>query len=256
MNIISLNTWGGIVYEPLMNFFEDNKNSADIFCLQEVLRDAHGKDLDSLTNEPGSKLRPELYGDIEKILQNHVGYFVSNVGDYFGNAMFIHKDIEVLSHGEILLYKTPCFPDIQNPMADHDRKAQWVIIKKDSKEYCVVNVHGHWTDGKKDTLHRIEQSKKLVELLSTISAPKIVCGDLNLDPDTESVSHIETVGNVVDLIKKYNVQTTRNELYSGTHAFADYIFVSPELLKDDSSYQFEVLKEVVSDHAALRFAFQ
>lgn len=252
MNIISLNTWGGIVYEPLMHFFENNKDTVDVFCLQEVLKDATGKDLDSLTNEPGSRLSPQLYKDIEDRLPNHVGYFVSNVGDYFGNAMFVHKDIEVLSHGEVLLYETPCFPDPEDPFADHDRKAQWIILKKSGMEYCVVNVHGHWTDGKKDTPHRIEQSKRLVDVLATISIPKIVCGDFNIDPDTESVRHIEKVGGLIDLIKKHNIQTTRTNLYTGSHAFADYIFVSPVLIESETKYNFEVLKEVVSDHATLK----
>jgi endonuclease/exonuclease/phosphatase family metal-dependent hydrolase len=253
MNIISLNTWGGIVYEPLMHFFEERKCDIDIFCLQEVLKDATGKDLDSLTNEPGSSLSPQLYRDIQERLPNHIGYFISNVGDYFGNAIFVHKDIEVLSHGEVLLYETPCFPDPENPFADHDRKAQWIILKKGEVEYCVVNVHGHWTDGKKDTPHRIEQSKRLVDLLSAISIPKIVCGDFNVDPDTESVRHIEKVGGLIDLIKKYNIQTTRTKLYTGMHAFADYIFASPILVENNAKYSFEVLTEEVSDHAGLRF---
>lgn len=260
------------MHEPLMEFFAKYKDATDVFCLQEILKEAVGKDLDSLTNESGSRLCPELYSDIEKMLQDHVGYFVPNVDSYFGNAVFVRKNIEVASHGEELLYKTPRFPDASNPMADHDRKAQWLIAKKDNIQYCIVNVHGHWTDGKKDTPDRLEQSRRLVELLSKISespslavvpalvsapvcVPKIVCGDFNIDPDTESTRYIESVGGLANLITKHEIKTTRNELYDGSHQFADYIFVSPEIVSDTSAYEFQVLQEVVSDHAGLRLSF-
>ncbi len=36
MKIITLNIWGGKVFEPLMNFFKEHAEDTDIFCLQEV----------------------------------------------------------------------------------------------------------------------------------------------------------------------------------------------------------------------------
>ena len=43
MKIITLNTWSGVVLEPLLKFFEQYKE-VDIFCLQEIYKDAIGKD--------------------------------------------------------------------------------------------------------------------------------------------------------------------------------------------------------------------
>ena len=35
MKLVTLNIWGGHLYEPLLDFFEHNRE-VDIFCLQEV----------------------------------------------------------------------------------------------------------------------------------------------------------------------------------------------------------------------------
>ena len=36
MKLISLNTWGGKVFDPLIKFIKSNSQDTDIFCLQEV----------------------------------------------------------------------------------------------------------------------------------------------------------------------------------------------------------------------------
>ena len=36
MKLITLNIWGGKVFEPLMEFFRKHAEDTDIFCLQEV----------------------------------------------------------------------------------------------------------------------------------------------------------------------------------------------------------------------------
>ena len=36
MKLITLNVWGGKVFEPLMDFFKKRAGDTDIFCLQEV----------------------------------------------------------------------------------------------------------------------------------------------------------------------------------------------------------------------------
>ena len=36
MKLLTLNTWGGKVHEPLLKFIEQRAEDTDIFCLQEV----------------------------------------------------------------------------------------------------------------------------------------------------------------------------------------------------------------------------
>ena len=38
MKLISLNIWGGTIFEPLMKFIDKESADTDIFCFQEVFR--------------------------------------------------------------------------------------------------------------------------------------------------------------------------------------------------------------------------
>ncbi len=57
--------------------------------------------------------------------------------------------------------------------------------------------------------------------------------------------------NFTNLITKYNIPTTRTELYTGDDKHADYGFVSDEILVE----KFEALPDVVSDHVPLALSF-
>ena len=79
-------------------------------------------------------------------------------------------------------------------------------------------------------------------------------GDLNLNPDTESIRMIEEAG-YRNLIAKHDIKTTRGEMNRKLHPewaggkygyqeFADYTFVSKKV----SVTGFEVPEAEVSDH--------
>src|SRR5258706_9040110 len=98
MILISLNIWGGRVYEPLVKFFEDNQD-IDIFCLQEIYHNAP----EPLIEDQGDKLN--LFSEIASLLPNHNPYFRSHVFDYFGLAVFVNKNIKVVEEGDIFVFK-------------------------------------------------------------------------------------------------------------------------------------------------------
>jgi endonuclease/exonuclease/phosphatase family metal-dependent hydrolase len=158
--------------------------------------------------------------------------------------------MEIIASGEVMLYENPSF-DIADQYNDHNRKMQWVHIKNGTKDAIIMNVHGHFDpSGKEDTSNRIDQSKKINAFIeSTGVVPKILVGDFNLLPETESIKMLEK--NFTNLITKYNVPTTRTALYTGDDKHADYVFVSPEVLVE----KFEALPDVVSDHTPLALSF-
>ncbi len=84
--------------------------------------------------------------------------------------------------------------------------------------------------------------------------PKILCGDFNLNIDTESLAMLEKQGNLRNLIKDHKVSTTRSALYpkKSIMPFADYMFVSPEI----GVRSFEVPDEPASDHLPMILEFQ
>ena len=76
-------------------------------------------------------------------------------------------------------------------------------------------------------------------------------GDFNLLPDTQSIKKLENFG-LRNLVKEYNITSTRTSFYTKSEKFADYAFVSSEIAVKD----FKVLPDEVSDHSPLYLEFE
>lgn len=242
MKIITLNTWGGKIYDPLQEFIK-NHQDIDVFCFQEIYHDAEGKEkdedfLDSAFN---------LFTDIQTWLPNHVGFFKSHASDYYGLAMFVKKEISITEEGEFFIHLYKEFIPEDAYFANHARNIQYVKIESNKKPFALLNLHGLWNgQGKSDTKERLNQSKKILEFTKTLNEDFVLCGDFNLLPDTESIKMLEDSG-LKNLIKEYGITSTRTSHYTKPLKFADYIFTTKGVTVKD----FKVLPDEVSDHSAL-----
>lgn len=244
MRIMSFNTWGGRVGEPLTRFIAAHGEDTDIFCLQEIFKEASLDIVKNLTVHNGIRL--DLFGELQKALPNHQGFFCPFFEGMFGIAMFVKKGLEVIETGERVLYEGVHFLDVEHPDADCTRKMQWARVKDGDRIISVVNLHGHWVPGNKsDTAETLEQTRLILETLGGIFDPKIICADLNLHPQTESVRMLEEVFRNAG--KERNIASTRTNLFPWPHHVVDYIFTSRDL----EVKAFNVLPEAVSDHAAI-----
>lgn len=240
MKIETLNIWGGRVYKPLI---KQQGETVDIFCFQEVFNKA-------TTSRPiHQESVMDIFGKLEDALPEHTGYFDPAQDNEKGLATFIKKSIPLQKHGNIFVYRW------KSAMVDNDartlgRNMQYFQFDKDGKTFTVANLHGLWNGiDKTDSPDRLEQSRKAKEFLDGIKGEKILCGDFNLLPDTESLTMLEQ--NMRNLVKEYCVTSTRSSFYTKPEKFADYILVSPEITVRD----FRVLQETVSDHLPLILEF-
>lgn len=240
MKLITLNTWGGHVHKELLEFFKEGQE-IDIFCLQEIYNGAKTEKMDPEFMQDAF----DLYSDIEKTLLNHKGYFRPHIEDWYGLAIFVKKGIEITREGDVSIY------DIDYTGAgNHSRNLHYVEVGYNGKAVTIANVHGLWNGkGKTDSPERILQSYKIKEFMDSVVGEKILCGDFNLRPDTESVKILEQ--GMRNLIKEYSVESTRTSLYVKPEKYADYILTSPSIKVID----FKVLGAEVSDHAALYLEF-
>ena len=83
----------------------------------------------------------------------------------------------------------------------------------------------------------------------------IICGDFNVLPNTQSIIMFED--SFVNLIKKYDISTTRSKISpwygtAGEIKFSDYAFVSPNMEITD----FKVPDVEISDHLPLIMEFR
>lgn len=237
MKLITLNIWGGRVKQPFLNFIKNNQD-VDIFCFQELYNNA----TPHFTQTYGD-ISSKIYNELQELLPNHQSFFRPVLDDIYGIGIFIKKEINVLEEGEVSIYDAINFSGIDG---NHSRNMQWVKCAIRGTVYTVFNVHGLWNGkGKTDTPDRINQSKRIMELVDANTTKKILCGDFNLRPDTESIAIIANGMN--NLIKIHEITSTRTSLYTKEEKFADYIFVSSDI----KVMNFEVLPDEVSDHSAL-----
>ena len=250
MKLITLNTWAGRLKEPFDAFLKAKMSDTDIFCFQEIFNEYPDEKTGDYVQEDGDGGRGNILREITEILTEYQVYFCPVATNVYGIAIFLKKGIEVVTSGEVMLYENPNYDPLDDAH-DHNRKMQWIHIKNGRKDFMVMNVHGHYDAiGKGDTPNRLAQSKIITEFIETTGlTPKILVGDFNLNPTTESIKLLEK--HVNNLVTKNNIASTHTEHYTGEEKHADYIFVSPEVLVED----FKVLPDVVSDHAPLYIQF-
>ncbi len=258
MKLISLNLWGGRLFKPLMDFILAHANNTDLFCFQEMF------DTNSDTSESFG-FRLNLYQELSKILPKHKGYFASVLENYiagsfqpnfvdfnlsWGISIFASKKLNITSSGDFFVFgkKGDFNPKDLNTLP---RNTQYVTFINEGKQSTVCNLHGIWVKGTKgDTSSRIKQSQMIKDFLDKQRGAKILCGDLNLDINTQSLKLLEV--SMKNLIKEYKIPTTRNKFYERTDdKFADYALVSNDVIVSN----FKVPNVEISDHLPLILEF-
>jgi endonuclease/exonuclease/phosphatase family metal-dependent hydrolase len=236
--LMSLNIWGGSVLEPLTHFINHHQDT-DIFCFQEV----YSKAKKSISHDPDDPAILNIHERLSALLPSHRPYFRPVVNGDYGICTFVHKNIQVFDEGEYSIYTTRNYEGL-GPA--HSRILQWLKVEIQGQEMMVINIHGLWNGrGKGDAPERIAQSNCIRSFTNTLNTPFILCGDFNLNPDTESL-HI-LASDMQDLVSLHKVPSTRSGFYKKPNKFADYILLSKDLKATD----FQVLQDQVSDHLPL-----
>lgn len=246
MKLITLNTFGGRVYKELINFLNKHQD-VGIFCFQEI----YHKATHIHVAQGGIDPNLTLFDDIQKALPNHHGYFRPHYLETYGLATFVKKGLEVTREDELFVHHHKGFIP-EGEVGNHARNVQMVSISTAKGAVNIFNFHGLWNGkGKTDTKDRLEQSKKLTTYVKGFGGKKVLCGDFNLLPDTESIKIVEALP-MRNLIKEHGITSTRSSFYDKDVRFADYMFVNDAV----DVKIFKVLPEEVSDHLPLYLEFE
>ena len=210
------------------------------------------KEEEFITVEGYEKPDFSLNETLSGYLNLHKSHFCQVFRGIYGISTFFKSDMHIIGSGEILIAKGDWHGGDYDGQGDHHRKLQWFEIRHGEKSFLLMNVHlTHRPEGKKDSPKRLLQSDLIVRFMNMFDCPKILIGDFNLLPDTESIALIEKAG-MRNLIKEFGVTSTRTEIYKKPYRFADYAFVSPDV----KVTEFRVLPDVVSDHSPLYLEFE
>lgn len=262
MKILSLNAWGGRVWEPLIPYLR--AADADVLCLQEMVRTPDAGIRWLVYRGDGAELpqRANLYDEVRNLLPDHdAGFFPSARGvlfdgelshaSEFGLATFTRRSLPVI--GQALDFVHGSFSPDGWGAHPRPRNAHVVRLFDPATEEPIViaQLHGlREIGGKRDTPHRREQALALVRLIRNIWIPGerlVVCGDFNLLPGSETFDILGELG-LVDLVTTRGFTDTRTSHYRKEGRFADYLLVTPNV----SVRAFDVVTAPeVSDHRPL-----
>ncbi|HEY4502846.1 MAG TPA: endonuclease/exonuclease/phosphatase family protein [Candidatus Paceibacterota bacterium] len=245
MKIITLNLWGGIVYEPLLEFIKKHSMETDIFCFQEVLFG----DVPGVTEI--HKARMNLFTEVSANLSDFIAYkYISNTTHFQrepinfkgGQAIFVRKSIPVKESGGLCSYEN--LPGDAVMGSKITGNMNWVNIGLGDEHFIIANLHGIHQAGTDalDTPERLFQSEKINNFLSINEGKQILCGDFNLNPNGKS---IQILGKGMrNLITENRIASTRSSFYTRNNKCSDYVLVSWDVEVKD----FKVLQDQVSDH--------
>jgi len=259
MKLISLNAWGGKLNGPLIEFVTKNVETTDIFCFQEIYFSATPRpDVVWVEADLAAELQKALLGfsmfgrlaDEKDLSADSSG---ADEDVRTGETIFVKNNLHVVEQGGFHTY-----------VSDHESAEEniqpvtgnflFVKIQSSQGDYLIGNIHGLWLPGSKDdTPKRIEQSRRLEEFLADRKEKAIICGDFNLAPKTESIRLLES--GMRDLIKEYDIQTTRSRYYADMEKYKDYIADYAFASEDVQVLNFNVLSDEVSDHLPLAIEF-
>lgn len=251
MKIICLNTWGGRAdKEALMDFIVRQAADTDVFCLQEIWAAPYEHIEGQMTG--GAVIRNDdvLTDGVQRITRALPGfscYFHPQYGEHYGLLLCVRNTLRPRDVGETYIYQYKGYvPPGDQGM--HARSMQHATVTYGGRDYVVANTHALWNgQGKGDSGDRLDQSRRIISWTQAQQHPVVLCGDMNLNPDTESIRMLEEAG-LVNLIAQYGITSTRTSHYAKPGKYADYVFVSPQV----PVASFAVLPDEVSDHAPLQ----
>lgn len=271
MKLISLNTWGGRVYEPLMTFIKEQSVTTDIFCFQEVYHTTSNettpKAAGSLSEKKGQFQQPDpyranLFTELSRALPDFTGHFAPAVDGYdhdgpvnyhleFGLATFVRNSLAITEQGDTFVYRDRFMPREVLNGSTQARNVQHTVLDTPHGPLTVFNFHGLWWFSSKDDVEvRLEQTKRLKEAMNRFDTGKILCGDFNMNPGIESLKMLEE--GMRNLISEYSITDTRGPLYPKPNRYADYCLTSPDIRINS----FVVPPVPISDHLPLVLDFQ
>lgn len=238
MRIVSLNAWGGVMFDQLAPWVE--AVDADVLCLQEVTRTPGVSGWARF--EDGERSLPQranLFQDVKALRPSDQAVMVtSDAGPVtdasgvrrrqdFGIATFVSEGLPLTGLQTAFVHGR--FVDDDDWSTDARSRvalATCVVDRSNDRTAAVIQLHGlRDRAGKHDTPARKAQAERLADLVEQAGSRTdltVVCGDLNLLPDSETFKVLAKLG-LTDLVGQAD---TRTSAYAKPTRHANYLLVS------------------------------
>ncbi len=230
MRLVCLNIWGGKKTDGLKDFIAGAAAGTDIFCFQEVIDlPRSSSDIMGLRS-----LRALLPGFEHAFAAMSLSVTPGRSGNVpVGNAIFWKPPLRLSTSGSFFPYGR--LEEKTRGTVGETGLLQYTAFDGPAGKLTVANFHGIAVWPKSDTPERLEQSQNIVDFLTSVPGPKVLCGDFNLFPDTKSIAVIGDT--MTNLMEKFRIRTTRSRLLAekfppgeAVDKISDYVFTSPDIV--------------------------
>ena len=243
MKILQLNVWTGRMKGALSRFLREN--DYDVVCLQEAVWSkeapdhlAHFADTVDVLKEAG--------GFDYEVRQSNWGVRMLD-----GTAV-IEQGNAILSKIPIVSSETPwihgTYSNERNYVkewhAQVEKQGYGAIIAKLENGFTIVTHHGYWQANPLGNEVSVECAQRLADLIRDVDNKLVFCGDLNLEAAAPAMREFDFLK---DLTVETGTKQTLMNLKFVKDVACDHILISNDLEWSN----FEVHKELVSDHAAV-----
>ena len=242
VKVLQLNVWTGRLKGALTRFFSEH--DYDIICLQEAVwseeADAHlGHFVDTVDD-----------------LQKASGLpYVEKVSNY-GVAMLGGE--ATMEQGEVILSRFPivsvekklingkycCATNFNMKVGNPADQAYRALKVKLENGLTVLTYHGYWLPDPIGDEKTVECMRKVADMIRDEKGPVAMCGDLNVETASPAMREL-------DFLKDLTVETGTKQTLMNLKFVKD-VACDHILINDGIEWSnFEVHKELVSDHAAV-----
>lgn len=261
MRVLCLNTWGGRLHRPLLEYLP--RAGADILCLQEVVHtpDSPADWLDYRDGDAVLPQRARLFDEIAAVLPGHQGSFCAAAlgplwdGDrpvmsLWGMATFVRRGVAVAGQVQGFIHKDFAAGDFGAHPRSRNAHGLRIWDAGAGRMRRVLHLHGlrDPVRGKVDTPERDLQAQRVLGLAQALGGadePLLICGDFNVEPQSRTFATLGAAG-LRELVTDGGHPGTRTSHYAKPGRFADYAFVSGDVAG------FAVVRDPeVSDHCPL-----
>ena len=241
MKVLQLNVWNGRLKGALTRYLSEH--DYDIICLQEAVwseaDDFLGHFVDTLEN---LKEASGLEYDAR----------VSNWGiDMLGGEATMEQGIAILSRYPIEKVEKKLVHGKYSPKMAFDNKngadpnqGYYALKVKLENGLTVLTYHGYWLSNPIGDEETVRCMREVADMLRDESGPVLMCGDLNVIYDSSAMRELDFL---TDLTHETDTKQTLMNLKFVKDVACDHVLISEGVRWSN----FEVHKELISDHAAV-----
>ena len=241
IKVLQLNVWTGRMKGALTRFLRENKY--DIICLQEAVWSEADDFLGYFT---------DTVDDLKEASGLQYDAHVSNYGvDLLGGKATMEQGNVILSRFPIKDVKKILTHGKYNPKSEFsnkngaDENQAWYALKVHLENgLTVLTCHGYWQRDPLGSEETVRCMRIIADTLRDEEGPVLMCGDLNVVAESPAMRELDFL---TDLTAETGTKQTLMNLKFVKDVACDHILVSDGIKWSN----FEVHKELVSDHAAV-----